>query len=196
TVSTLARTNSSIAGGLIFPATQGSSAMMDADIGLSDARSYVGCEVIEEYRDSSAFDILGSIGGLLALVQGIYIWLVGRPLLWGLTGTVFQLFSFSSYFVYSGPTAGAKPISPFGLMGSFSLPGFRQTLREHYHTSTSDHDKQESTPQRDEDRIRMVAFLLDYVLDMGPLNLPTSDQNELLVRRIQVQRGAQDPPRV
>jgi hypothetical protein len=62
--------------------------MMNPDLGLSDARSFVGCEVIEEYRDSSAFDILGSIGGLLALVQGIYMWLVGRPLLWGLTGTV------------------------------------------------------------------------------------------------------------
>ncbi|KAG8779996.1 hypothetical protein FRC12_023596 [Ceratobasidium sp. 428] len=178
TVSTLARTNSSIAGGLIFPATQGSSAMMDADIGLSDARSYVGCEVIEEYRDSSAFDILGSIGGLLALVQGIYIWLVGRPLLWGLTG--------------------AKPISPFGLMGSFTLPGFRKRLREHYHTSASDCDnlKQDSSLEQDEDRIRMVAFLLDYVIDMGPLNLPTNDQDEHLVRRIRVQRGIQDAPRV
>ena len=67
--------------------------MYDTDLNLPDARTYVGCEVIEEYRDSSAFDILGSIGGLLALVQGLYIWIAGRPLLWGLTGT-FQHFNF------------------------------------------------------------------------------------------------------
>lgn len=69
--------------------------MYDTDLNLPDARTYVGCEVIEEYRDGSAFDILGSIGGLLALDQEVYIWIAGRPLLWGITGT-FQHFNIST----------------------------------------------------------------------------------------------------
>ncbi|KAG8722317.1 hypothetical protein FRC08_004155 [Ceratobasidium sp. 394] len=157
TVSTLARTNASVASGLIFPATQGSPAMMDTDLGLPDARSYVGCEVIEEYRDSSAFDILGLIGGLLALIQGIYLWLVGRPLLWGLTG--------------------AKVVSPFGVIGAFSLPGFRKKLREHYRVPDS--NNQQPITLEDEERIRMVAFLLDYVVDMGPAGIPANYQKEI-----------------
>ncbi|QRV80566.1 deuterolysin metalloprotease (M35) family containing protein [Ceratobasidium sp. AG-Ba] len=116
-----------------------------------NARSYVGCEVIEEYRDSSPFDILGSIGGLLALVQGIYMWLFGRPLLWGLTG--------------------AKAISPFGLVGECSRPCFRKKLREHYQLQTGGIQGLPTT-QEYEERIRMTAFLLDYVLDMGPAGPP------------------------
>jgi hypothetical protein len=44
------------------------------------------CEVIEDYRESSALDVLGSIGGLLALLQGLHIFLFGRPLFWGMFG--------------------------------------------------------------------------------------------------------------
>ncbi|KAG9087014.1 hypothetical protein FRC07_012933 [Ceratobasidium sp. 392] len=147
---------------------------MDADIGLSDARSYVGCEVIEEYRDSSAFDILGSIGGLLALVQGIYMWLVGRPLLWGLTG--------------------AKPVSPFGLLGTFSLPGFRKKLREHYRIPGSNLNNETHLQYGEEDRMRMTAFLLDYVIDMGPAGIPEHYRNELVTRRPQTSQDAQSSP--
>ncbi|KAG8778128.1 hypothetical protein FRC12_025146, partial [Ceratobasidium sp. 428] len=42
------------------------------------------CTVIEDYRKSSMFDVLGSIGGLLALLQGVHVFLFGRPLLWGM----------------------------------------------------------------------------------------------------------------
>lgn len=44
------------------------------------------CQVIEEYRIGGAFDILASIGGLLALLQGLHMFLFGRPLFWGLFG--------------------------------------------------------------------------------------------------------------
>lgn len=44
------------------------------------------CQVVEDYRAGSPLDVLGSIGGLLALLQGIHIFLFGRPLFWGLFG--------------------------------------------------------------------------------------------------------------
>lgn len=44
------------------------------------------CQVTEEYRISSRFDVLASIGGLLALLQGFHVFLFGRPLFWGLFG--------------------------------------------------------------------------------------------------------------
>jgi hypothetical protein len=44
------------------------------------------CEVVEDYRSSTAFDALGSIGGLLAILQGLHLLLFGRPLFWGITG--------------------------------------------------------------------------------------------------------------
>lgn len=44
------------------------------------------CQVVEEYRVGSRFDILASIGGLLALLQGLHVFLFGRPLFWGLFG--------------------------------------------------------------------------------------------------------------
>lgn len=47
------------------------------------------CQAVEDYRLSSPLDILGSIGGLLALLQGIHIFLFGRPLFWGLFGEIF-----------------------------------------------------------------------------------------------------------
>jgi hypothetical protein len=45
------------------------------------------CDVIEDFRASTFFDALGSIGGLFALLQSIHVMLLGRPLLWGITGT-------------------------------------------------------------------------------------------------------------
>ncbi|KAG9124172.1 hypothetical protein FRC07_012583, partial [Ceratobasidium sp. 392] len=56
------------------------------------------CAFIEDYRSSTIFDAIGSIGGLLAILQGMHIMLFGRPMFWGLTG--------------------AKLINPFGLFGA------------------------------------------------------------------------------
>lgn len=44
------------------------------------------CDFVEDYRSSTIFDVLGSVGGLFALLQSVHILLFGRPLLWGLTG--------------------------------------------------------------------------------------------------------------
>ncbi|KAG8705096.1 hypothetical protein FRC08_001844 [Ceratobasidium sp. 394] len=108
------------------------------------------CQVTEDYRESSAFEVLGSIGGLLALLQGIHIFLFGRPLFWGMFG--------------------AKLLSPFGLVGRLAGENFRRRLLEHYHapdirTNQADTGDASST-------IRMNRFLLDYVLDMGPAAIP------------------------
>ncbi|CAE7146262.1 unnamed protein product, partial [Rhizoctonia solani] len=43
------------------------------------------CDYIEDYRSGSVLDILGSVGGLFALLQTAHVLLFGRPLLWGLT---------------------------------------------------------------------------------------------------------------
>ena len=44
------------------------------------------CSYIEDYRSSTVIDIIGSIGGLFALLQTLHVVLFGRPMLWGLTG--------------------------------------------------------------------------------------------------------------
>lgn len=44
------------------------------------------CQVAEDYRLTGPFDILASIGGLLAFLQGLHIFLFGRPLFWGMFG--------------------------------------------------------------------------------------------------------------
>ncbi|KAF8601922.1 hypothetical protein BDV93DRAFT_607862, partial [Ceratobasidium sp. AG-I] len=106
------------------------------------------CEVIEDYRSSSAFDVLGSIGGLLALLQGIHMFLFGRPLFWGLFG--------------------AKLISPFGLVGKLATKGFRQRLRSEYYPSGIQNERGVQEAVQVQEAINMTQFLLDYVLDMGP----------------------------
>ncbi|KAG8709776.1 hypothetical protein FRC08_018068 [Ceratobasidium sp. 394] len=112
------------------------------------------CQVIEDYRESGAFDVLGSIGGLLALLQGIHIFLFGRPLFWGMFG--------------------AKLLSPFGLVGRFAGRSFRQRLREHYHAP--DIQMHQAGTDDASGAIRMNRFLLDYVLDMGPAAIPSSPE--------------------
>ncbi|KAF8596634.1 hypothetical protein BDV93DRAFT_570893 [Ceratobasidium sp. AG-I] len=117
------------------------------------------CHVVEDYRSSSPLDLLGSIGGLLALLQGIHIFFFGRPLFWGLFG--------------------AKLISPFGIFGRMATESFRQRLAEHYGafgveatTIANDADVEAGAAiqgaVRAQDTIDMTQFLLDYVLDMGP----------------------------
>ncbi|KAG9119702.1 hypothetical protein FRC07_005138 [Ceratobasidium sp. 392] len=107
------------------------------------------CQVIEDYRESSAFDLLGSVGGLLALLQGIHIFLFGRPLFWGMFG--------------------AKLITPFGFVGRFAPGGLQQQLRDRYNAQgaikDSDHNQ---TSEELSSAIAMNLFLLECVIDMGP----------------------------
>ncbi|KAF8596632.1 hypothetical protein BDV93DRAFT_610776 [Ceratobasidium sp. AG-I] len=123
------------------------------------------CQTVEDYRTASPLDILASIGGLLALLQGIHAFLFGRPLFWGLFGT--------------------KMVSPFGILGTIATKGFRERLSKHYRTASTQGD----TPPISSTgvatsvagngtasaqiRFDMTRFLLDYVLDMGPaMNRP------------------------
>ncbi|CAE6488366.1 unnamed protein product [Rhizoctonia solani] len=100
------------------------------------------CDYIDDYRSSTVFDAIGSVGGLFALLQAIHITLFGRPLLWGLTG--------------------AKLITPFDLLGTCSSRGFKRRLKDEYH-STSNEDGEMT--------VRIVEFLRDFVIDFGPADL-------------------------
>ncbi|CAE6526701.1 unnamed protein product [Rhizoctonia solani] len=100
------------------------------------------CDFIDDYRTGTIFNVIGSVGGLFALLQAMHMLLFGRPLLWGLTG--------------------AKTITPFGLLGTCSSGGFKRRLRDEYHT-TSDEDGT--------DAIRISKFLRDFVVDFGPADL-------------------------
>ncbi|CAE6438594.1 unnamed protein product [Rhizoctonia solani] len=102
------------------------------------------CDLIEDYRSSTVFDVIGSVGGLFALLQSINIFLFGRPLFWGLNG--------------------AKLISPFGLLGGFSSKNFKRRLGEQYHTKSN---QDNSVPVK----IRTSAFLRDFVIDFGPADI-------------------------
>jgi hypothetical protein len=42
--------------------------------------------IIQEYRQHNFLTALSSIGGLLAVLQGLHILCFGRPLFWGLFG--------------------------------------------------------------------------------------------------------------
>ncbi|KAH7332741.1 hypothetical protein B0J17DRAFT_677378 [Rhizoctonia solani] len=99
-----------------------------------------GCDFVEDYRSGSVLDVLGSVGGLFAILQSIHVLLFGRPLFWGVMGT--------------------KLINPFGLLGSFGSDSFERRLYETYGRE----------PTRDNpDCIQTTAFLRDFVLDFGPL---------------------------
>ncbi|KAG8690249.1 hypothetical protein FRC09_012066 [Ceratobasidium sp. 395] len=112
------------------------------------------CAFVEDYRSSTIFDALGSIGGLLAILQGVHILLFGRPMFWGLVG--------------------AKLISPFGLFRGCYSRGFRRRLRERYH--------RQPTSERTDDpaeMIRIHAFLRDFVIDFGPADVDDREGVEL-----------------
>ncbi|CAE6465309.1 unnamed protein product [Rhizoctonia solani] len=100
------------------------------------------CTFIQDYRESSIFDVLGSVGGLFALLQAAHVLLFGRPMLWGLTG--------------------AKLITPFGIFGACGSRDFRRRLRERYH--------REPTRENPE-TLRIGAFLRDFVIELGPADL-------------------------
>ncbi|CAE6427813.1 unnamed protein product [Rhizoctonia solani] len=100
------------------------------------------CDYIEDYRSGSVLDVLGSVGGLFALLYAAHVLIFRRPLLWGLTG--------------------AKLITPFGLLGIFSSADFKRRLREHYHREPT---------QGDPEPFRIGAFLRDFVVDLGPAGI-------------------------
>ncbi|KAG8689139.1 hypothetical protein FRC09_012568 [Ceratobasidium sp. 395] len=100
------------------------------------------CAFIEDYRSSTIFDAIGSIGGLLAILQGAHILLFGRPMFWGL--------------------AGAKLINPFGLFGSCYSRGFKRRLRERYHRRPTMGQTGDAA-----EVMRINAFLRDFVIDFG-----------------------------
>ncbi|KAB5593580.1 hypothetical protein CTheo_2969 [Ceratobasidium theobromae] len=100
------------------------------------------CDFIDDYRSSTVFDVIGSVGGLFALLQAAHILLFGRPLLWGLAGT--------------------KLITPFGIVGAFSSESFKRRLHERYHRQPSEHNPEP---------IHIGAFLRDFVIDLGPANV-------------------------
>jgi hypothetical protein len=45
-----------------------------------------GCDFVEDYRSGTILDILGSVGGLFAILQAVHVLLFGKPLFWGLMG--------------------------------------------------------------------------------------------------------------
>ncbi|KDN48400.1 hypothetical protein RSAG8_02992, partial [Rhizoctonia solani AG-8 WAC10335] len=112
------------------------------------------CDFIEDYRTGTILDVLGSVGGLFAILQTIHILLFGRPLLWGLSGT--------------------KMINPFGFVGAFDTKDFSRRLHETYGRE----------PTKDNpDPIQTAAFLRDFVIDFGPLTTEASqDRNPTALR--------------
>ncbi|KAG8730354.1 hypothetical protein FRC11_006902, partial [Ceratobasidium sp. 423] len=100
------------------------------------------CDFIDDYRSGSVLDVIGSVGGLFALLQAIHLLLFGRPLFWGL--------------------AGAKLITPFGLFGKCSSTGFKRRLKDEYHIKSTE-DGSET--------IKVAKFLRDFVIEFGPADL-------------------------
>ncbi|KAG9124074.1 hypothetical protein FRC07_012957 [Ceratobasidium sp. 392] len=142
--------NMSVASGTITPSTRIQFTSSNTYQNIKKPRSDSGslpqiCEVVADYRASTAFDAISSIGGLLAILQGLHILLFGRPMFWGIFG--------------------AKLLTPFGLLGSCSSAGFRRRLREHYYSSADSCEQSESA---NGETIRLHAFLRDYVIDFGP----------------------------
>ncbi|KAG8698189.1 hypothetical protein FRC08_006086 [Ceratobasidium sp. 394] len=113
---------------------------------MSSSQSYLRDPGDIQRAKSTIFDAIGSVGGLLAILQGVHILLFGRPMFWGLTG--------------------AKLISPFGIFGGCHSRGFRRRLRERYH-------RQHLRDQVDDaaEAIRINAFLRDFVIDFGPADV-------------------------
>ncbi|CAE7127980.1 unnamed protein product [Rhizoctonia solani] len=120
------------------------------------------CEITEDYRTTSTFDILASIGGLLALMQGIHILLFGRPLFWGMFGS--------------------KLITPFGLVGRLATNGFKKRLQERYHppqpSSQAGPWQSDTNDPRATANVDMTQFLLDFVVDMGPASAPVPNRED------------------
>jgi len=98
--------------------------------------------IIEEYRQHTFLDAISSIGGLLALIQGLHVLVFGRPLWWGLFGS--------------------KALNPFGVFGARS-PGLREKMIAHYGYIPN------PTIEDDSGAHKLGLFLSDFMLDVGPL---------------------------
>ncbi|CAE6507176.1 unnamed protein product [Rhizoctonia solani] len=122
--------------GLMYFRSQASQRPLNSTIGAET------CDFIEDYRSGTIFDVVGSVGGLFALLTAAHVLLFGRPLFWGLTG--------------------AKLITPFGLLGACTSRGFKRRLKDHYHIHS---------PEDGSDTIRIGAFLRDFVMDFGPAEI-------------------------
>ncbi|KAH7338278.1 hypothetical protein B0J17DRAFT_418081 [Rhizoctonia solani] len=105
------------------------------------------CDYIDDYRSSTMFDVIGSVGGLFAVLHGMHVLLFGRPLLWGLAGT--------------------KLITPFGILGMCSSRRFKDRLKEQYHQRSA---------EGSHDTIQIVRFLRDFVIDFGPADFDPERQ--------------------
>ncbi|KAG8711669.1 hypothetical protein FRC09_020481 [Ceratobasidium sp. 395] len=120
------------------------------------------CAFIEDYRSSTIFDAIGSIGGLLAVLQGAHILLFGRPLFWGLTGKS----PITLRYWGTDMKVGAKLITPFGLFGGCHSRGFQRRLRDRYHRQPTAGQAGDAA-----EAIRIHAFLRDFVIDFGPADV-------------------------
>jgi hypothetical protein len=123
------------------------------------------CDFIDDYRSGTILDVIGSVGGLFALLQAAHMILFGRPLFWGLTGKSVSLRSRATLTIVVH--LGSKLITPFGLLGACSSKGFKRRLREEYHTRST-----EEGPET----IQIVKFLRDFVIEFGPADLETENR--------------------
>jgi hypothetical protein len=131
------------------------------------------CAFTEDYRSSTVFDALGSIGGLLALLQGMHILLFGRPMFWGIAGEQCVTFTarLSLTITLVMATIGSKLINPFGLLGRCHSRGFRRRLREQYHYPPAGQPEDDAVKA-----IRISAFLRDFVIDFGPADVDDAEE--------------------
>ncbi|CAE6338401.1 unnamed protein product [Rhizoctonia solani] len=106
------------------------------------------CDYIDDYRSSTILDVIGSVGGLFAVLHGMHVLLFGRPLLWGLAGT--------------------KLITPFGILGACSSKRFKERLKEQYH--------HRSTTKGNLGTIDIIGFLRDFVIDFGPADFDPEER--------------------
>ncbi|ELU36885.1 deuterolysin metalloprotease (M35) family domain-containing protein [Rhizoctonia solani AG-1 IA] len=118
------------------------------------------CDFVEDYRSGTVFDVIGSVGGLFALLHAVHVLFFGRPLLWGLTGWSRSIVKLPP--PHSTTYAGAKLITPFGLIGRCSSARFKSRLRREYH---------EAPTEDSAGTIQIVKFLRDFVIDFGPAGL-------------------------
>ncbi|KAH7338280.1 hypothetical protein B0J17DRAFT_661788 [Rhizoctonia solani] len=130
--------HASLTPGLIYFRTQ-------ADVQSSSPGNV--CDFIDDYRSGSVLDVIGSVGGLFALLQAVHLLLFGRPLFWGLSG--------------------AKLITPFGLLGKCSSRGFKRRLKDEYHSKSTEDGS---------DTIHIVKFLRDFVIEFGPADIGLEDR--------------------
>lgn len=66
---------------------------------------------------------------------------------------------------------GSKLISPFGLVGRvFPRGDFKKQLQDYYYPPLKTDETAEGRIRELEETVLMTRFLLDYVIDMGPVS--------------------------